>query len=224
MIRCLKLVFILTLSVLFLGSFLVSDAKAAPQIDISKEHDLGKIPQEPPTKLELNLKNSGNEDLIISAISTSCHCITAKIFSEEIESPEFSRHKNKKWQGTIKAKESAKLIIEFDPTEHNVIGPFTRDVFISTNDPDNQNITINITGNVEVEGISDELSKEKWNFWKVIPLILSTGFLDGINPCAIGVLLLFIAFLYTIRRTRKNIIWMGVIYIAAIYIAYIVSE
>ncbi len=221
MFKYLKLVSVLIFSMVILGLFPVSYAKAAPKIDIPKEHALGDIPQEPPTKLELTLKNSGDEDLIISALSTSCHCITAKIDGEGIESPEFSRHKNKNWQGIIKAEKSAKLIIEFDPTEHNVIGPFTRDIFISTNDPNNQDITINITGNVNVEGISDELSKEKWNFWKVIPLILSTGFLDGINPCAIGVLLLFIAFLYTLRRTRANIIWMGIVYILAIYLAYL---
>ncbi|MCK5547963.1 MAG: hypothetical protein KAI64_03045, partial [Thermoplasmata archaeon] len=36
----------------------------------------------------------------------------------------------------------------------------------------------------------------------LLPLILVTGFLDGINPCAIAILLFFIAFLFTMRKTR----------------------
>jgi len=51
-------------------------------------------------------------------------------------------------------------------------------------------------------------------------LVLTTGFLDGLNPCAFAVLLFFIAFLFTIRRTSASIWAMGLIYIAAIYLAY----
>lgn len=53
-----------------------------------------------------------------------------------------------------------------------------------------------------------------------LPLVLTTGFLDGLNPCAFAVLLFFIAFLFTIRRTTSSIWAMGLIYVAAIYLAY----
>jgi len=52
------------------------------------------------------------------------------------------------------------------------------------------------------------------------PLVLTSGFLDGLNPCAFAVLLFFIAFLFSIRRTASAIWAMGLIYIAAIYLAY----
>jgi cytochrome c biogenesis protein CcdA len=55
----------------------------------------------------------------------------------------------------------------------------------------------------------------------LLPLVLSTGFLDGLNPCAFAVLLFFIAFLFTIRRTAGSVWLMGLIYIAAIYLAYL---
>ncbi|MGD1995962.1 MAG: cytochrome c biogenesis protein CcdA [Anaerolineae bacterium] len=55
---------------------------------------------------------------------------------------------------------------------------------------------------------------------KLLPLVFITGFLDGLNPCAFAVLLFFIAFLFTIRRTSASIWAMGLIYIAAIYLAY----
>lgn len=54
----------------------------------------------------------------------------------------------------------------------------------------------------------------------LLPLVLTTGFLDGLNPCAFAVLLFFVAFLFTIRRTAGHIWAMGVVYIAAIYLAY----
>jgi cytochrome c-type biogenesis protein len=56
---------------------------------------------------------------------------------------------------------------------------------------------------------------------KLLPLVLSTGFLDGLNPCAFAVLLFFIAFLFTIRRASGTVWLMGLIYIAAIYLAYL---
>ena len=55
----------------------------------------------------------------------------------------------------------------------------------------------------------------------LLPLVLTTGFLDGLNPCAFAVLLFFIAFLFTIRRSSGTVWLMGLIYIAAIYLAYL---
>lgn len=55
----------------------------------------------------------------------------------------------------------------------------------------------------------------------LLPLILVTGFLDGLNPCAFAVLLFFIAFLFTLKRTRAKVIGMGIAYIVAIYFTYL---
>ena len=55
----------------------------------------------------------------------------------------------------------------------------------------------------------------------LLPLVLTTGFLDGLNPCAFAVLLFFIAFLFTIRRSTGTVWLMGLVYIAAIYLAYL---
>lgn len=57
----------------------------------------------------------------------------------------------------------------------------------------------------------------KW----LLPTVLVSGFLDGFNPCAFAVLLFFIAFLLTLQRTRANIWKMGLVYLAAIYLAYL---
>ncbi len=68
---------------------------------------------------------------------------------------------------------------------------------------------------------SPEISyQSSWGISTMLPLIISTGFLDGINPCAFAVLLLFIAFLYTIRRSQAGIWKMGLAYISSIFLAY----
>ncbi len=54
----------------------------------------------------------------------------------------------------------------------------------------------------------------------LLPVVLITGLLDGLNPCAFAVLLFFIAFLFTVRRTFDSIWVMGSIYVGAIYLAY----
>ena len=64
-----------------------------------------------------------------------------------------------------------------------------------------------------------DLSAE-WDFKKLFPLILVSGFFDGINPCAFAVLLFFIAFLFTIKKTKARVFATGMVYISAIYIAY----
>lgn len=56
---------------------------------------------------------------------------------------------------------------------------------------------------------------------KLLPVILTTGLLDGVNPCAIAVLLFFIAFLFSMNRARVELAKVGVIYIGVIYLTYL---
>ncbi len=54
----------------------------------------------------------------------------------------------------------------------------------------------------------------------LLPLVVVSGLLDGINPCAFAILIFFVAFLFVIRRTRANTLKMGAVYIAAIFTVY----
>ena len=54
----------------------------------------------------------------------------------------------------------------------------------------------------------------------LLPAVLLTGLVDGINPCAMAILLFFVSFLFTIRKTRGSIARMGAVYIAAVYVVY----
>ncbi len=66
-----------------------------------------------------------------------------------------------------------------------------------------------------------EAYEEYWSFKKLFPLVFSSGFVDGLNPCAFAVLIFFIAFLFTLNRLTSRILLVGFVYIAMIYLAYL---
>ena len=55
----------------------------------------------------------------------------------------------------------------------------------------------------------------------MIPLVAITGFLDGIHPCAIAILIFFVAFLLTMQKKVKNIFFLGLVYIFVIFLTYL---
>jgi cytochrome c biogenesis protein CcdA len=54
----------------------------------------------------------------------------------------------------------------------------------------------------------------------LLPAVLLTGLVDGINPCALAILLFFVSFLFTIRKTPLSVARMGAVYIGAVYVVY----
>lgn len=67
-----------------------------------------------------------------------------------------------------------------------------------------------------VVGVS-ETKKESF----LLPTVLISGFLDGLNPCAFAVLLFLIAFVFMLKKARLQVIIFGLVYIGAIYLAYL---
>jgi cytochrome c-type biogenesis protein len=58
------------------------------------------------------------------------------------------------------------------------------------------------------------------NLPELLPAVLVTGLVDSVNPCAFAVILLLIAFLFTLRQSRTRILQLGFVYIAMIFIVY----
>ncbi len=56
--------------------------------------------------------------------------------------------------------------------------------------------------------------------WSVV---FATAAVDSINPCAIGVLILLIATLFSLSHDRKKMLWIGIIYISAVFITYLIA-
>ncbi len=59
------------------------------------------------------------------------------------------------------------------------------------------------------------------NFFEMLPLVAVAGFLDGIHPCAIAILIFFVAFLMTIQKNIKGIFLAGAVFIFVIFLTYL---
>jgi cytochrome c biogenesis protein CcdA len=53
-----------------------------------------------------------------------------------------------------------------------------------------------------------------------LPAIILAGLLDGINPCAFGVIVFFISFLIATGKSKERIIYTGIFYIFGVFLTY----
>lgn len=72
-------------------------------------------------------------------------------------------------------------------------------------------------GNFGAAAIWNISAGGKW----LLPLISVAALVDSINPCAFSVLILTIAFLFSIGRTRGGIVKIGSAYIIGIFVVYV---
>jgi thiol-disulfide isomerase/thioredoxin len=54
-----------------------------------------------------------------------------------------------------------------------------------------------------------------------ISTIIFAGLIDGINPCAITIFVFFVSFLFLVGRKGKNILFVGIAFISAVFITYL---
>lgn len=57
---------------------------------------------------------------------------------------------------------------------------------------------------------------ESFSFWAIVGL----GIIDGINPCAIATMIFLISFLAANKRSRKDILIIGISYTSAVFVTY----
>lgn len=58
------------------------------------------------------------------------------------------------------------------------------------------------------------------NLSQLLPAVVFTGLLDSVNPCAFAVILLLIAFLFTLRKSRGRVVMLGSVFIGMIFVVY----
>lgn len=54
-----------------------------------------------------------------------------------------------------------------------------------------------------------------------VSFVIVSGLLDGVNPCAIALLVFFLSFLFGIHRTRRSMYKLGSLYILSLYLTYL---
>lgn len=83
------------------------------------------------------VKNTGQTNLIITGMESSCMCTSAILRNGGKESPVFGMHDNPTdWSTTISPGGKAELVVTFDPNAHgpDAVGPITRTVSVQSND------------------------------------------------------------------------------------------
>lgn len=54
----------------------------------------------------------------------------------------------------------------------------------------------------------------------LLPLVMVSALLDSVNPCAFSVLLITIAFLFSLGKSQKDVLLLGGSYIAGLFLTY----
>lgn len=55
----------------------------------------------------------------------------------------------------------------------------------------------------------------------LLPIIVAAAVVDSINPCAFSILLLTIAFMFSLGKSRRKVLAIGAVYIFGIFIVYL---
>ncbi len=108
-------------------------AGKAPQLTVDNQVDFGDIVNGEILTQNLTVRNDGDGELIVEAVSTSCGCTSATL--EPM---------------TIPPGGTGMLHLEFDSGAHgpDENGELLRQVFIASNDPDNPETVVEIRANV----------------------------------------------------------------------------
>lgn len=119
----------------------------SPKAEVDhSDFDFGVLASQDIKSHPFKIKNTGKNPLVLSNPKSSCDCTSVVIKIGEKESPSFSMHTNKNWQGEVKPGEEAEAVVSYDPTVHaGEHGKIERYVYIKTNDPERGNLSLKIT-------------------------------------------------------------------------------
>lgn len=102
---------------------------------------------------EFKIKNSGDKDLSVANMATSCMCTKVYFQKGSEKSPEFGmkgHSASSDWKGSLAPGEEGSVVAVFDPTAHGPqgVGPISRLVSLETNDPDRPYLEFSFNGTV----------------------------------------------------------------------------
>jgi hypothetical protein len=105
---------------------LAACAPGAPDIDVARTHDMGAVTKGELAVADLSVQNLGGAPLTVEAVSTSCGCTKATLTPM-----------------IIPPGGEARLHVEYDSDAHEIdLGPIKRSIYISSDDPDEDDVQI----------------------------------------------------------------------------------
>ena len=124
---------IIVISVILIFNYVQDKPVKPPRISLSEEEwDFGLVKPNDKTAHIFMVKNEGDEDLIIERVRTSCGCVKTSISTKRIQPGK-----------------SAELKVTFDTTGYD--GKVQKDVYIKSNDPQEQGSEKRISLYIEIE-------------------------------------------------------------------------
>ena len=142
------------------GILLASKLSSSPQVESSSgakvkvektSHDWGEVGiKNGKVEASFEIENTGEENLKLYNVKTSCDCTTAQLSSGNNTSPSFGMHDNSSYILEVPPKIKANLKVVFDPAYHgpDSVGPITRQINIQTNDKDQTLLSFILSGTV----------------------------------------------------------------------------
>mgnify|MGYP001567069720 CR=1 FL=1 len=144
------LVFILV--IVGISVALTAGQKTPPQTAVAAPEnifDFGEIKVTDVKEKDFSLKNSGTKPLQILNINSSCNCTAGKIIYNGTETKEYGMHAQSGYLMDIAPNTEAKVRVIYRPSLMPVYGAVEREVYVTTNDPQNNKLVFVIKANVK---------------------------------------------------------------------------
>ena len=111
-------------------------------------YDLGEIKVLDVKQQDYTLKNSGTQPLQILNVNSSCGCTAGQIIYQGETSKEYSMHAQSGYVTEIAPGDTATVRLTYRPATMPVYGVVSREVYVTTNDPENQKLVFSIKAKV----------------------------------------------------------------------------
>lgn len=122
-----------------------SKDKEKPIVEVKESFkDLGKIKVADTQTTTFAIKNIGNKSLQLSKINSSCGCTAGQIIYKGETSKEYSMHSQSEDVFDIAPQTEAQVKLTYRPFTMPVYGLVEREVYITTNDPNNSKLVFKV--------------------------------------------------------------------------------
>ena len=119
--------------------------KQRPQVQTSQTvADLGEMKVSDVKSYDFTVKNIGSAPLQLSQITSSCGCTFGQVIYEGVESNKFGMHVQNNYVAEISPQKEAIVRVIYQPSIMPVYGAVERDVYVTTNDPQNPKLTFQV--------------------------------------------------------------------------------
>lgn len=125
--------------------FYQSKDKEKPKVEVKELFkDMGTIKVSDQKSEDFVVKNVGGKPLQLSQISSSCGCTVGQIIINGKESEEFGMHSLSDYIAEIPSEKEAIMRVTYRPYVMPVYGPVDREVYMTTNDPENPKLVFKV--------------------------------------------------------------------------------